>query len=86
MGGNDFKIEDLCLVFPYLEHLQVKRRYSMEQIFCVIDRFKFLSTASFAHEICSHGMYDDWEYRDMQRIYELNCTYRLDSKMVHFWI
>lgn len=33
MGVDDFKIEDLCLVFPYLEHLHVNRLYSIERIF-----------------------------------------------------
>ena len=90
---DDCKIEDLCLVFPYLKHLQVNYRCSMEKMFDVLRRFKYLSTASFD---CKHWFDDadeDEEYSLIQSIFEqmrckheLHCTYRFHASMVYFWI
>ena len=90
---DDWKIEDLCIAFPYLECLEVNFQCSIEQVINVLRRFKYLSIASFP---CAHWYEgtDHFEqyYRivptlnEIRQIHGLNCTYRFDSSMIFFWI
>jgi hypothetical protein len=93
-NDNDYSIEDLCCIFPRVEHLSVAHPCSEEQISSFITAFKYLSNASFS--------YAQWCFREtnpednrfeiqsvldqIRRHHNLDYTYRLDSSSVHIWI
>jgi hypothetical protein len=93
MKAHNFDIENLCAVFPNIEHLQVDYKCSTMEIFDFLDRFKHLSTASF-HYISRYENEDVQQCRlDIQtvldrvrRVQRLNYTYQFDCSSVHFWI
>ncbi len=92
--NDNYNIDQLRFVFPYIEHLHVAHSCSNTEILHLINQFKQLSTASF---YCS-SRFRYLEHKD-NRIIEiqsalnqnrslqmLDYTYRFDQSSVHIWL
>jgi len=90
---NDYSIEEVCTVFSNVKHLRVNHICDTNQILDFLDRFKYLSTASFRYTSSSIvGVMEELHLKvqsDLDRtrcLQRLNYTYRFDSTSVHIWI
>ena len=94
LTSNDgASIRHVSTIFPHLESLHVNCLCSTEQILDFLRAFKRLIRASFCYirwdsdkdkEQCRLNIQSNLDH--MRRIHGLNCTYRLDSTRIYFWI
>jgi hypothetical protein len=92
--AGDYNNEQLCTVFSNIKHLHVYHICAAIQIFDFLNRFKYLSTASFRYATWSAGEEEVQEYRlkvlsilnQLGCLRRVNYTYRFDSASVHIWI
>jgi len=91
---NDYNMEQLCTVFSNIKHLHVDHICTAIQIVDFLDRFKYLSTASFCYgswsaseeEMQRCRLQVQSELDRIRRFGKLYYTYRFDSASVHIWI
>ncbi|CAF0725010.1 unnamed protein product [Adineta steineri] len=94
MDDNDYNIEKLSIVFPNIEHLYVKHICVIAKMFSFLDRFKYLSTASFQYMPQSlndvttrqHCLTIQSALDRIRRIQRFHYIYQLDYVFVYFWL
>jgi hypothetical protein len=94
VDADDYNIEQLCTVFSNIKHLHVDHICAAIQIFDFLNRFKYLSTASFRYARWSAGEEEAQQCRlkvlsildELGCLRRVNYTYRFDCASVHIWI
>jgi hypothetical protein len=91
---DDNTIDELCCVFPRVEHLHVRFVCEIEKIFDFIRRFNYLSSASFCYAASFSNRKSVEKRRldiqsaidQLRREQNFTHTYRFDRSSVHIWI
>jgi len=93
-NDDDYDIEQLCFVFPYVEHLHIAHLCSKEQILYFINQFKYLLTASFHYtpwfvnieNTIEHTIEIRSALNHNRLLHKFDYTYRFDRASVHIWL
>ncbi|CAF3347964.1 unnamed protein product [Rotaria socialis] len=91
---NEYNIEKLSVVFPYIEHLHIDHWCSVTEILHIINKFYQLSTISFHfanwfvnEQDRNNTIIDVQSILDQNRCAKKsNFTYRFDRSCVHIWL
>ncbi|CAF1310268.1 unnamed protein product [Rotaria sordida] len=91
---DDYSIEQLCIVFPKIEHLNIGHWDSRISIFHFINRFPQLSTVSFrfsnwiiSEEQRDKNIIEVKSILEQNRLFhKFDYTYRFDRSSVYIWL